>query len=105
GKLRFFIFQKSTCDRFGVAEIDLRTRRSGGTECDAAELQFLRCGAGAASDQIEGELLGRLIFLFLENFETVDDGADRADQVGAIENGLEVLEEEKDEATKEFALD
>src|SRR6185312_2513724 len=50
---------------------------------DAAELQLGRRRAGALLDELERELLGLLVLLLIQHFETVDDRADRADQVVA----------------------
>src|ERR1700722_19793220 len=52
-------------------------------ECKPAELQFGRGLIRALLDQIESENLGFLVLVLVHDFEAVDDGADRADQVVA----------------------
>src|SRR5262245_9958021 len=41
GKLRLFVLQEAARYRFRIAKVDLRARRTGGAEGDAAKLQFL----------------------------------------------------------------
>jgi len=56
-------------------------RRNRGAEGDPAELQFGGGSVGAFLDQFEREGLGFLVLVFGQNFQSVDDGANRADQV------------------------
>ena len=66
-----------------VAEIDLRARRSGRAERQAAELQPRRGGLGALANQIEREFAVFGLRIVVEHLKPIDDRADRADEIVA----------------------
>ncbi len=66
-----------------VAEIDLRARRSGRPERQAAELQPRRSGLGALADQIERKFAIFRLRVVVEDLKPIDDGADRTDEIMA----------------------
>src|SRR5580704_1215508 len=77
------VLDKSTRDTLGVPEVDLCTRGARCTECDTAKLQARRRRRCALLDELVCESLGLLVLGLIEHFQTVDDGAGRADQVVA----------------------
>ena len=98
-QLDLAIAEQAACYRFGVARVDRGARRAGGSERQPAELQLGRRHGGALLDEVESEAPHLGVFLLVEDFETVDDGADRADHVVAdsgTQKGREVEGIERD---------
>ena len=66
-----------------IAQIDLRARRTGRSEGEPAELQPRRCRLGALADQVEGEFAILRLWIVIQHFEPIDDGAHGADEIVA----------------------
>ncbi|OIQ67253.1 hypothetical protein GALL_511710 [mine drainage metagenome] len=67
----------------GVAQIDLRARRSGGPKRQPAKLQARRRGLGALADQVEGKFAVFRLWIVVKDLKPIDDGAHRADEIVA----------------------
>jgi hypothetical protein len=83
GELRLVVLKDPPRDRLGVAEVDLGTGRTGSANGDAAELQFRGGRAGTFLDQVKRECLRTFVLLFLKHLKSIDDGANRADEIVA----------------------
>ena len=75
------VFDVATRHGLGIAEIDLRSRRSCRAERQAAELQPCGGGLGALADQIEREIAIFGLGIVVEDLKPIDDRANRADEI------------------------
>ena len=79
----FVVLDETARRFFGIAQLDLRPGRTGRAERQPAELQLGGSLSRAFLDQIEREGLGLFVLVLFQDFQAVDDGADRTDQVVA----------------------
>ena len=80
-ELRLVVDQETAGDLFGVARVDRCAGRTRGAKGQSAKLQPRRSGPRALFDEVERKAAHFGVLLVLQHFKSVDDRADRADDV------------------------